>query len=151
MNEQRKREEAIGDALLLVSARLYLNLRKEVPYSLQTRVISQMVNNDKLIEIAAREGIKGEIGERLCDAFEVEIAHHYFNHGFRDTKLWLWGIFDKYFDLKEEVRRILQPTPQDKLERQIRGVLKTALSNGQIDVQHTAQMIVKVLRGAGSI
>ncbi len=61
------------------------------------------------------------------------------------------GIFDKYFDLKEEVRRILQPTPQDKLERQIRGVLKTVTSQGKLDVQKTARMIVKVLRDAGSI
>lgn len=152
MNEGRKRLATVGDGLLLVSARLYLYNHRNIPYKINTKLISRLVSNDKLIEIAAREGVTAEVEEKLSDAFEVHIANHYFTHGFRDTKFWLWTIFDKHFDLAEEVRRILEPAPLDKVEGQIRGALKTLSSRGQItDVQKTAQVIVRVLRDAGSL
>ena len=105
-----------------------------------------------MIEIAARLGIKATDGEKLSDAFKVEIASYYFNHGFRDTKHWLWEIYDKHFDLRDEVRRILEPTLADKVERQIRGALKTLLNKGQItDVQKTTKVILKALQNGDSI
>ena len=153
MQEYRKRMSAIGDGLLLAAARLYLyEHRNLVPYKINARLIGLMVCNDRLIEIAARLGLRTDPGERLCDAFEVEIAGYYFDHGFRDTKLWLWGIYDKHFDLKDEVRRILEPAPIDKIERQVWGALKGLLKSGQItDVQKTTKVILKALQDAGSI
>jgi hypothetical protein len=153
MIEHRKRMAAVGDGILLACARLYLyNHRHLVPYPINTRIIGRMVSNDRLMEIAAREGLPATDGEKLSDTFEVEIASHYFNHGFRDTKFWLWRIYDKHFDLKDEVRRITEPAPVDKIERQIRGALKTLLNKGQItDVQKTTKVILKALQDAGSI
>lgn len=36
-------------------------------------------------------------------AFEVEIARRYYSEGFRETRHWLFGLFDKYVDLKKEI------------------------------------------------
>jgi hypothetical protein len=138
---------------LLACARLYLyNHRHLYPYAINAKLIGRMVSNERLIEIAAREGITAIDAEKLSDAFEIEVAERYFNHGFRSTRLWLEQIYDKHFDLQDEVRRILEPAPIDKIERQIRGALKTLLSKGQItDVQKTTRVILKALQDAGSI
>jgi len=153
MTEYRRRLAAVGDGLLLAAARLYLyNRRQLYPYNIQAKLIGRMVSNERLIEIAAREGLVAQDGEKLSDAFEVEVAERFFNHGFRSTRLWLEQIYDKHFDLRDEVRCTLEPAPQDKLEKQVRGVLKDQLRKGQItDVQKTTRVILKALRDAGSI
>jgi hypothetical protein len=152
MNEYRRRLAAVGDGILLACARLYLyNHRSMIPYKINARLIGQMVCNDKLLEIAIREGLTAIEGEKLSDSFEVEVAEHFFAYGFRSTRLWLEQVYQKHFDLQDEIRRILEPTPQDKVEAQIRGALKTATQRGQLDIQKTARTIVKVLRDAGSI
>jgi len=89
MNEERKKLEAIGDGLLLAVARLYLRDQPNVPYKIHMRLISRMVNNRTLAEIAEGEGIRGREGEKPSDAFEVAIALHYYRHGFRSLRLWL--------------------------------------------------------------
>jgi hypothetical protein len=152
MKEHRKRMAAVGDGILLACARLFLyEHRRDVPYKIHTKLIALMVCNNKLIEIAALEGMKADEDEKLSDAFEVEVAGYYFGHGFRDTKYWLWGIFKKHFNLTEEVRRILEPAPVDKLEKQIRGALKGLLRNGQItDVQKTTRVILQALQETGA-
>ena len=152
MREERRRLSAVGDGLLLACVRLYLFNKRTIPYKINARLVSRMVSNEKLIEIAARLGITCEPEEKLSDAFEVGVAEYYFKHGFRDTKFWLWTIYDEHFDLAGEVRRILEPTPTDKVEKQIRGALKSLSSNGAgLDVQKAAQVIVRVLKEAGSI
>lgn len=152
MNEHRRRLAAVGDGILLACVRLILfNHRTEFPYRINAALVGKMVCNDKLIEIAIREGLTTIDGEKLSDSFEVEIAEHFLNQGFRSTRLWLEGIYQKHFDLQDEIRRMLEPTTQDRAEAQIRGVLKTANRQGQLDVQKTARTIVKVLRDAGSI
>jgi dsRNA-specific ribonuclease len=127
MDEERKKLEAIGDGLLLVVARLYLRDQPNVPYKIHMRLISRMVNNQTLCAIADGEGIKGREGEKLSDAFEVAIAIRYYREGFESVRVWLCGLFDRYLDINEEVRRILEPTPEDKLSKSVRGALKMVL------------------------
>jgi len=58
MDEEAKKLEAAGDGLRLACARLYFRDRHgDVPYSLYTRLITLMVNNRTLAEIALAEGI----------------------------------------------------------------------------------------------
>jgi hypothetical protein len=153
MTEYRRRLAAVGDGLLLAAARLYLfNHRQLYPYTINAKLIGRMVSNERLIEIAAREGITAQDGEKLSDAFEVEVAERFFAYGFKSVREWLEQIYNKHFDLEEEVRRILEPAPIDKIERQIRGALKSSLRAGTLtDVQHTTRIILRVLRDAGSI
>jgi dsRNA-specific ribonuclease len=128
MNEERKKLEAVGDGLLLACARLYLRDRHaSVPYLLHMRIISRMVKNSTLNVIAEAEGIRGLKGERLSDAFEVAVALHYYRHGFESARRWLWTLFEKHFDIPAEVKRILDPTPEDALTKSIRGALKMVL------------------------
>lgn len=146
---ERKKLEAIGDGLLLAVARLYLKERHpHVSYSLYTRLTISMVNNDRLTELAALEGIRGHDGEKLASAFEVSIAERLYRDGFAAMRAWLWSLFDKHIDIEGEVRRMTGPQPVEKLERQVRGALKQALKNqgGKItDIQKTAKMIVSTI------
>lgn len=129
MNEERKKLEAIGDGLLLACARLYLRDKHEkVSYQLHMRLISRIVKNTTLTEIAQGEGIRGLKDEKPADAFEVAVALRYYREGFESVRLWLWNLFDRYFDITEEVRRILEPTPNDVLTKQVRGALKMVIS-----------------------
>jgi hypothetical protein len=91
------------------------------------RLIARMVNNRRLDGIAAQEGIKGLQGEKLSDAFEVSIALRYYREGFDNVRAWLWGLFGKYVDITEEVRRMLEPSPGDQLSKQVRGALKMVI------------------------
>jgi dsRNA-specific ribonuclease len=118
MDEERKKLEAIGDGLLLAVARLYLRDQPSVPYKIHMRLISRMVNNRTLAEIAEGEGLWGSDGERAADAFEIAVALHYFRHGFHSLRLWLSGLFDKYLDIRAEVERILNPPRMMRLQSQ---------------------------------
>jgi hypothetical protein len=153
MKEHRRRLAAVGDGLLLAAARLYLYNRRQIyPYTINAKLIGRMVSNERLIEIAAREGITATDGEKLSDAFEVEVAERFFAYGFKSVREWLERIYDKHFDLEGEIRRILEPLPMDKIERQVRGALKSSLKAGTLsDVQTTTRIILRVLRDAGSI
>src|SRR5437763_6547712 len=153
MREHRRRLAGVGDGILLACARLYLyNRRSHFPYSIQAKLIGRMVSNERLIEIAAREGITATEGEKLSDAFEVEVAERFFAYGFKSVRELLEQIYNRHFDLVEEVRRILEPAPIDKIEKQIRGALKSSLRDGTLtDLQRTTRIILRVLRDAGSI
>jgi hypothetical protein len=153
MNDHRRRQAAVGDGILLACARLYLfNRRQLYPYTAHTKLIARMVCNAKLIEIAAREGLIAHDGEKLSDTFEVEVAERFFAYGFKSVREWIEQIYNKHFDLEEEIRRIIAPMPLDKVERQVRSALKSSLRNGTLDdVQHTTRVILRVLRDAGSI
>jgi len=41
---------------------------------------------------------------------------------------WLFSLFGKYLDIKEEVRKILEPMTDDKLSTSVRGALKMVIS-----------------------
>jgi len=86
-----------------------------------------MVNNRTLAEIAEGEGIRGREGEKLSDAFEVAIAIRYYREGFESVRVWLCGLFDRYLDINEEVRKILEPSPEDALVKSVRGALKMVI------------------------
>ena len=155
MDEQRKSLEAVGDGLLLAVARLYLyDRRAEIPYSVHTRVISQMVRNSTLERIARGEGIRGREGEKLSDAFEVFVGLHYYRRGFRSLRLWLFSLFTKYLDVRAEAERILNPPPDDALTKQVRGALKMVISQhgGNVhagNLDKATKQIVGQLRGTG--
>lgn len=127
MSAGEKKLEAVGDGLLLACARLYLRDRcRGIPYELYTRLTSRMVNNRTLTLMAKAEGIHpGPHG--AADAFEREIARMYYSRGFRDTKRWLWSLFDRHMDIEEEARRILDPSEKDRLLKVVRGALKNAM------------------------
>jgi dsRNA-specific ribonuclease len=154
MDEERKKLEAIGDGLLLATARLYLKEHHgDVPYKLHMRLISLMVNNKTLAAIAEGEGIRGRGKEKLSDAFEIAIALRYYRNGFESVRVWLFRLFDKYVDIREEVRRILEPTQADVLERQVRGALKMVIGQqgGQLtgaSLDKATQQIVNQLRNS---
>jgi hypothetical protein len=85
----------------------------------------------------------------LSNAFEVAIAIRYYREGFESVRVWLWSLFDKYVDIRQEVRRILEPPPEDKLLRQVLGSLRQAMNNqeGKItDAEKAARQIVATLR-----
>ncbi|HEX8843089.1 MAG TPA: hypothetical protein VF791_00385 [Pyrinomonadaceae bacterium] len=129
MDEERKKLEACGDGLLLACARLYLREKhKDVPYKVHMRLISRMISNQTLAGIAKSEGIRGIEGEKPSDSLEVAIALHYYSHGFQSLRRWLWRLFEKHLDIREEVRRILEPSPEDKLTKQVRGALQMVIS-----------------------
>lgn len=157
MDEERKKLEAIGDGLLLAVSRLYLREQHgSVPYKIHTRVISRMVKNTTLTEIAQGEGIRGLKDEKLSDAFEVAIALKYYREGFDSVRLWLWSLFDKYLDIAEEVRRILEPAPEDKLSKQVRGALKMVIGQqgGKVtgsNLDEVTKQIVAQLRNGQSL
>jgi dsRNA-specific ribonuclease len=128
MNEERKKLEAIGDGLLLACARLYLrDQHKTVSYALHTRLINRMVRNTTLAEIAEGESIRGLEGEKPSDALEVAIALRYYREGFDSVREWLWSLFERYVDITEEVRRIVEPQPDDQLSKAVRGALKMVI------------------------
>lgn len=90
-------------------------------------LISLMVRNLTLAQIAEGESIKGREGEKLSDAFEVCVAIHYYREGFRNIRLWLFALFTKYLDVQAEAERILNPPPDDALTKQVRGALKMVI------------------------
>ena len=102
-----------------------------------------------------RGGIRGREGEKLSDAFEVAIAIRYYREGFESVRVWLCGLFDRYLDINEEVRRILEPTPEDKLSKSVRGALKMVIGQqgGKVtgsNLDEVTKQLVKQLRnGAG--
>jgi dsRNA-specific ribonuclease len=155
MTEDEKKLESIGDALLMVAARLYLT-RRGVAYSLYTRLTSRMVCNQTLVRIAEAEGIKGLTPESKsrADALEVEIARRFYAEGFAAVRAWTWALFDAHLDIAEEVRRILEPSPDDVLTRQVRGALKMAIGQqgGKVTGSNldevTRQLVVHLRNGS---
>jgi hypothetical protein len=157
MDEERKKLEACGDGLLLACARLYLREQHAgVEYKIHMRLISLLVRNSTLAQIAEGEGIKGREGEKVSDAFEVAIALHYYRNGFQSLRVWLSGLFDRYLDITEEVRRILEPSPEDKLTKQVRGALKMVIGQqgGKVTGSNldevTKQIVAQLRNGNGS-
>jgi hypothetical protein len=72
-----------------------------------------------------------------------------YRHGFRSLRLWLFSLFDKYMDVAGEVRKILEPTPEDKLTKQVRGALKMVIGqNGGKDTDSNPGRGHKTDRGA---
>ncbi|MGB9182359.1 MAG: hypothetical protein WCB68_24225 [Pyrinomonadaceae bacterium] len=149
MSEQDKKLEACGDALLLACARLYLTERhSDVPYQLYTRIIALKASNKTLTRIAEGEGFKGtgEGQHKDADALEVITARFYHRAGFETVREWLWTMFDKYLDVEEEVRKILNPTPDDKFLKQMRGAIKTVVSQrGPITVNNAEQRAAQIV------
>jgi hypothetical protein len=127
-----------------------------VAYSLHRRLISRLVRNLTLTEIAKGEGIKGREGEKAADALEIAIALHYYRAGFDSVRTWLWRLFDKYIDIEEEVRRIMESAPDDKLTVQIRGALKMVIGQqgGKVTGSNldevTKQIVAQLRNGTGS-
>jgi dsRNA-specific ribonuclease len=145
MTENEKKMESIGDALLMVCARLYLT-KHNVAYQLYTRLTSRMVCNATLARIAEMEDIPGLTGEQKsrADALELELARLFYREGFAAARVWTWALFEKYIDIKEEVRRILEPSPDDKLTRQVRGALKMVIGQQGGKITHeTAEKATK--------
>jgi dsRNA-specific ribonuclease len=155
VTEGRRKLEAVGDALLLAIARLYLKERHpDIPYKHYTRLTSRMVCNERLTELAAREGITGEEGEKLAAAFEISIACRLYVDGFAGCRTWLWQVFDRHMDMEAEVRRITEPPADEQLEKQVRGALKQVLAsqNGRItDIQKAARIVIASLRNSDSL
>jgi hypothetical protein len=85
----------------------------------------------------------------------VAIAIRYYREGFESVRVWLCGLFDRYLDINEEVRRILEPTPEDKLSKSVRGALKMVIGQqgGKVtgsNLDEVTKQLVKQLRnGAG--
>lgn len=150
--EERKKLEATGDGLLLAIARLYLRDRHpSVPYSLYQPLTVRLVRNNFLAETAQAEGIRGMEGEKPEVAMEIAIALHYYQHGFRSLRRWLSLLFDRYAHIEEEAGRMLDPTPDDRLMRQIRGALKMAMHNqgGKItDIDKATKQVIAQLKAA---
>lgn len=86
-----------------------------------------MVRNSTLTEIATGEKIKGREGEKLSDAFEVAVDLRYYCEGFDSVRVWLWSLFERYVDIEEEVRRMLEPAPDDHLSKSVRRALKMVI------------------------
>jgi hypothetical protein len=155
MDEERKKLEACGDGLLLAVARLYLRDQPNVPYKIHMRLISRMVNNRTLAEIAEGEGTRGREGEKLSDAFEVAIAIRYYREGFESVRVWLCGLFDRYLDINEEVRKILEPSSDDALSKSVRGALKMVIGQqgGKVTGSNldevTKQIVAQLRNGTG--
>jgi dsRNA-specific ribonuclease len=157
MNEEEKKLEAIGDALLMVCARLYLSHRTREPYELYTRLTSRMVCNRTLAGIAEAEGIAGltDGHKSRADALEVETARRFYAEGFAAVRVWLWRLFEKYVDINEEVRKILEPSPEDALFKSVRGALKMAIGQqggkvtGSSLDEVTKQIVAQLRNGTG--
>jgi dsRNA-specific ribonuclease len=157
MTEEEKKMEAIGDALLMVCARLYLS-KHNVAYQLFTRITSRMVCNATLARIAEMEGIPGLTDEQKskADALELELARLFYREGFAAARVWTWTLFDRYIDIKEEVRKILEPSPDDKLTRQVRGALKMVIGQqgGKVtgsNLDEVTKQLVGQLRNGSSL
>lgn len=59
-------------------------------------------------------------------------------------RVWLWRLFDKYVDIREEVRKILEPSPDDMLSKSVRGALKMAIQQqGGKTTHETAEKAAK--------
>jgi hypothetical protein len=60
--------------------------------------------------------------------------------------VWLWSLFERYVDIEREVQRILNPNPEDKFLKRVRGALKTTLQahDGAI-TQGSAEKAAKLL------
>lgn len=157
MDEQRKKLEAIGDGLLLACARLYLrDHHPSVSYRLYARLVSRMIRNTTLAEIAKGEGIKGHAGEPLQDALEVAFALRYYRDGFESLRVWLFGLFDKYVSIPDEVRKILEPPPEDRLFKSVRGALKTVIGQqgGKVtgsNLDEVSKQVVRQVRSNGGL
>jgi hypothetical protein len=157
VDEQRKSLEAAGDGLLLAFARLYLHERRaEVPYSIHARITSLMVRNSTLERIAEGEGIKGREGEKPADALEIAIAIRYYREGFEGVRVWLCGLFDRHLDIAEEIRKILEPSPEDALSKSVRGALKMVIgqqggkiTGSTLDIA-TKQIVAQLRNGSGT-
>jgi dsRNA-specific ribonuclease len=154
MDEERKKLEAVGDGLLLACARLYLRDRhKDVPYKIHLRLISVLVKNTTLAEIAQGERIRGHEGEKLSDAFEIAVAIHYYRHGFESARAWLFGLFEKYINMAAEVERIINPpTPEDGLYKSVRGALKMVIGQqgGKVTGSNLDEVTKQIVRQLGS-
>jgi hypothetical protein len=128
MNDEPKKLEAIGDALVLAVARLYLHTRhSDVDYKHYQRLLPRFVSNRALEALADHEGITGE---QPADAFEREIARRFYREGFASVRAWLWSLFDAHVDVKEELRRLTDPTSADAIYRVVLGGLRNVLKGG---------------------
>lgn len=152
MNEESKKLEACGDGLLLAVAHLYLKERHpDIPYSLYTRLTSTLVRNKTLDRISQGEGI--HFGEKAADAFEREIARRFYREGFGAVRAWLWTMFDKYVDIKEEARKLQDPQAADAFYRVVRGALTNVMkqSGGKITEagaeSAAKQIVARLMKG----
>ena len=154
MNEEQKKLEAVGDGLLLAVARLYLTQRySDLPYTLYTPLVALLVRNRTLDRISQGEGIHAG-GTGAADAFEREIARRFYREGFAGVRAWLWSLFDKHVDVREEARRLTEPQATDALFRVVSGALRNVIkgSKGKITEQNAdgaAKQIVTRLVKSG--
>lgn len=104
MTEHDRKMEAVGDGLLLACARLYI-FRWKVEYNLYAGLTQKLVGNETIAIIAHREDLAPieNATKPYARAFEVEIARRYYSQGFRNTRHWLFGLFDKYVDMRKEI------------------------------------------------
>lgn len=104
MTEHDRKMEAVGDGLLLASARLYI-FRQKVEYNLYTKLTQKLVCNETLAIIAHGEDLAPADAQRnsYAVALEIEIARRYYAEGFRNTRHWLFGLFDKHVDMRKEL------------------------------------------------
>lgn len=147
--------EAIGDALLMVAARLYLSHRTRTPYELYTRLTSRMICNSTLAQIAEAEGIGTGEGKARANALEIEAACVFYAEGFAGVRAWAFNLFERYFDITGEVRRILNPPPAETLFNAIRSALRMVISlhNGKVtgrNLDNLTKQIVGQFRANGT-
>jgi uncharacterized membrane protein len=116
-----------------------------------------MICNSTLAQIAEGVGIKGltDDSKSSANALEIEAARIFYAEGFAGVRAWAFVLFEKHLDITEEVRRILNPTPADKLVRQARGALKNAITarGGKITgnmVEQAAREIAAQLNYSGA-
>jgi hypothetical protein len=70
--------------------------------------------------------------------------------------VWLCGLFDRYLDINEEVRKILEPSPEDALFKSVRGALKMVIGQqgGKVTGSNldevTKQIVAQLRNGTGS-
>jgi len=158
MNEEGKKLEAVGDGLLLACARLYLKEQhSSISYSLYTKIITRMVSNKNLAVIARGEGLAptAERQDSEADALEILIARRFYQDGFGGMRAWLWSLFDKYMEVEEEARKLLDPTLNDALVRSVQGALRNAMRNnsGKVteqNIEKAAKQIVAQLQQSSS-
>jgi hypothetical protein len=156
MRPQRedKKLEAVGDALLLASARMYLrDQHGSIPYELYTHLIAYMVSNRRLEIMAEGEGVGGE---NPAASMEMAIASHFYKFGFDSCKLYVWSLFDKYLDIESEVRRRTDPTRADRFTRILHGALRNSIKaqGGQIterNSEQVARQMIRLLMGQGKL
>jgi hypothetical protein len=107
MTEHDRKMEAVGDGLLLACARLYI-FRQKVEYNLYAGLTQRLVSNETIAIFAHREGLAPveNATKPYARALEIEIARRYYEEGFRNTRHWLFGLFDKHVNIRREIETL---------------------------------------------